>query len=290
MTLSFTEQLAYSTVRLTVNYEDGKIGWGTAFFFSLEDERKGTVPLLVTNKHVIEKEGEGKPIRGVTGGFRVTTADAIVNPNGHHVEVTLDRFHDRWHKHRDPAIDLVAMPVAQLFNDMAADSLLPFYRCIPREMIPTEAELAELTAVEDVLMVGYPNSMWDETNNAPIFRNGITATHPAKLYNGRPEFMIDAACFPGSSGSPVFLYNVGSYVNREGGVHIGSRIKFLGVLWGGPQYTPDGSLEPASIPTVSGLVAWQRVPLNLGYVVRASEVLAVSAEIVPGVAAARPTG
>ncbi len=44
-------------------------------------------------------------------------------------------------------------------------------------------------------MIGYPNGIWDEANNMPIIRRGITATHPNFNYNGKPEFMIDAACF-----------------------------------------------------------------------------------------------
>lgn len=52
-------------------------------------------------------------------------------------------------------------------------------------------------------MVGYPDGIWDEFNNQPIVRRGITATHPKNDFNGKGEFLIDAVCFPGSSGSPV---------------------------------------------------------------------------------------
>lgn len=36
---------------------------------------------------------------------------------------------------------------------------------------------------------------------------GSTASHPAYNYNNRNEFVIDCACYPGSSGSQVMLYN-----------------------------------------------------------------------------------
>jgi len=64
-------------------------------------------------------------------------------------------------------------------------------------------------------MVGYPIGLWDEKNNYPIFRKGITATHPANDYNGKSEFMIDAACFPGSSGSPVYIIDELNYVDKK---------------------------------------------------------------------------
>lgn len=41
-----------------------------------------------------------------------------------------------------------------------------------------------------------------------FFRRGITATNINFDYNGKKEFVIDAACFPGSSGFPVFIWKV----------------------------------------------------------------------------------
>ena len=73
-------------------------------------------------------------------------------------------------------------------------------------MIAAAADLEALDFAEEVLVIGYPNALWDEANNLPLFSKGIASTHPAKDFNGKPEFIIDAAAFPGSSGSPVFCY------------------------------------------------------------------------------------
>ena len=54
----------------------------------------------------------------------------------------------------------------------------------------------------------------DEVNNKPVVRKGITATDIRLDYNGRKEFLIDAACFHGSSGSPVFLRKMGPIKRR----------------------------------------------------------------------------
>jgi len=101
----------------------------------------------------------------------------------------------------------------------------------------------------------------------PVIRQGITATHPAKNYEGKSEFMIDAACFPGSSGSPVFLFNLGSYP-KAGGITIGSRVKLLGVLYAGPQYNAQGEIQIVTVPTGQKLIASAAVPINLGIVVK----------------------
>jgi hypothetical protein len=90
-----------------------------------------------------------------------------------------------------------------------------YFMALGKEIIPTAEQLEGLAALEDIVMVGYPIGLWDKVNNMPIIRRGITATHPKLPYNGREEFMIDAACFPGSSGSPVVLYNETGYIDRN---------------------------------------------------------------------------
>src|SRR5687767_4257067 len=106
-----------------------------------------------------------------------------------------------------------------------------------------------MLGLESITMVGYPNGLWDQANNLPIFRRGVLATDYKRDWNGRKEFLIDAACFPGSSGSPVMLFDVGSYHNRQG-MHVGgSRIKLLGVLYAGPQHTVKGEVKIVHVPT-----------------------------------------
>ena len=53
--------------------------------------------------------------------------------------------------------------------------------------------MSELSAIEEIIMIGYPVGIWDSANNMPIVRKGITATRPDIDYEGRKEFMIDAA-------------------------------------------------------------------------------------------------
>ena len=89
----------------------------------------------------------------------------------------------------------------------------------------------------------------------------------------RLQFMIDAACFPGSSGSPVFLFNLGSYSSRDGGTIIGSRIKLLGTLYAGPQHTATGDIAIMNIPVAQKPVAISRIPNNLGLVVKSYKLL-----------------
>ena len=263
--LSPSEQLAYSTVRIEVMSANGT-GTGTGFFFSFLLSPSQNVPVIVTNKHVVRGARQGKII--LTG----TKPDGYPDPSLK-MPAVFNNFESMWVPHPDSAIDLTVMPLAPILTEANARKFNPFLRWFDRSIIPSEDALKQLTAVEDILMIGYPVGIWDEVNNYPIFRKGITATHPAYKYAGRDEFMIDAACFPGSSGSPVLLFNVGSYAHRDGGTVIGTRIILLGVLYGGPQYNVKGEITIVPIPERQDVAALSRIPMNLGNVIRSSRLL-----------------
>jgi hypothetical protein len=257
--LSITEQLTYSTVRLEARLPGGRSSIGTGFFYRFLDEGEQHVPALVTNKHVVSGATE------VT--FFVHEA-AGSDPHPSSISVTLPGDAG-WIPHPDPLVDLTIIPIAALARAAAAQGNQIFYRALDPSLVPSPAETRDLTAVEDILMIGYPIGIWDSVNNMPVCRTGVTATHPGIDYEGRTEFMIDAACFPGSSGSPVLLFNLGTYPSRNGGVVVGTRIKLLGALYAGPQFTASGEIAIEDIPTAQTLVATSRIPANLGLVVKA---------------------
>lgn len=118
-------------------------------------------------------------------------------------------------------------------------------------------------------MIGYPNGIWDEVNNFPIFRTGVIASNLKHNWNGKPEFLIDAACFPGSSGSPVLLCDVGQFLTRKG-TQIGStRIRLLGILYAGPVQTIEGRVIP--VPNIDQAISRANMPINLGHVIKAQQ-------------------
>jgi len=88
----------------------------------------------------------------------------------------------------------------------------------------------DFDAIEDIVFLWYPNDIGDDINNLPVTRRGITATPFAVDFCGEKQFLIDASVFPGSSGSPVFIYKSESYSTRSGGLVVGSQLDIVGIV------------------------------------------------------------
>lgn len=263
--LSLTEQLAYSTIRIEVS--NGKeSGVGTGFFFRFLEKDSLNVLAIVTNKHVV---------RGMTkGAFIFSSVNNDGTPNNkNHIPVVLDNFDKLWIMHPDPNVDLAIMPIQPLLEEAIKKGFKPFFKSLDKNLIPSDDKLKDLSAVEDILMVGYPIGLWDKVNNFPLYRKGITASYIANDYDGKSEFLIDAACFPGSSGSPVFLANIGNYVDKRGDTNIATRFYLLGILYAGPQYTTKGEIVVVDVPTKKDTLVASSIPTNLGYVIKSKRLL-----------------
>jgi Trypsin-like peptidase domain len=263
--LSISEQLMYSTVRIECMLKNGNRSVGTGFFFRFLDDGEKHIPAIVTNKHVVQGATQGRIL--------MTRADQNGNPiNTQHLPIDLENFEQRWIFHPDPEIDLCIMPIGPIIQQVSKMGQKVFYIALSPDLIPSSQQLSELGAIEEIIMIGYPNGIWDRVNNLPIIRKGITATHPKFNYDGREEILIDAACYPGSSGSPVLIYNEGSYSHRQG-ITIGSRVYLLGILYAGPQFTTTGEIMVMNIPTSPKPISVSQIPMNLGYVIKAHKLL-----------------
>ena len=262
MNLSLAEQLMHTTVRLECLLKDGRSSTGTGFFFSFKLDADQTIPLIFTNKHVIENSS--------IGTFFLTKCGDDGNPIiENHEKISIDNFESHWIKHPDPDVDLAAFPIAELLTKIAQKI---FFMPIDDSLIPEPDIVANLSGIEDITMIGYPNGIWDQQNNMPIVRKGITATNPKYDYNGLPIFVIDCACFPGSSGSPVLIVNQGSYADSKGNLNIGNRIIFLGVLYAGPQHIAEGEITTIDVPLQKMSISLSHIPNNLSFVIKSQKI------------------
>ncbi len=263
--LSLTNQLIHNTIRIETN-----LGTGTGFFFEFRIG-ENRVPVIITNKHVVRGAEKGRIIfklKNKEGDWKI----------GENFVVEINNFEKYWISHPEQ-IDLCIFPIAPTLNEIMKQGKMPFFISITEDLIPSLDEEKNFTSIEEITMIGYPNGIWDSVNNVPIVRQGITATPINLEHNGKPEFLVDAACFPGSSGSPIFLLNLGMYSDGRGTTNIGNRIKFLGILWGGPQYTAEGGVEIIEVPTTQKSVSLTSIPNNLGYVIKSRKLLDFKPEL-----------
>lgn len=257
--------MLYSTVRIATSR-----GSGTGFFFHFIFQGNSlSVPVIITNKHVVNYN----PQEEVNFFLHAKNGET---PDGKKLNIN---FKTDWHFHQNQ--DLCFCFVAPLFNLIKATQQKDiFYIPITEELIWDNAKLEELSAIEDVVMVGYPNGLWDQANNLPLFRKGITSSHPATDFNNKNIGVVDMACFHGSSGSPIFILNEHGYTDKKGNSYLGGkRLIFLGVLFEGPHVNAKGELIIENIPTQQKISSLTPLMINLGYYIKASEILAFKSKI-----------
>lgn len=261
--MTFSEMITYSTVLIKCQYTDGTSGSGTGFIINLctDKEREQCVPVIITNNHVVENS-----IKTI---FEFCKADDAGNPIDTE-SISFIYNGNEWIRHFDKDVDLRCLFLAEALNELRTRGINVFYIPLETNLIPNKEKLSEFSAIEDVVMVGYPIGLSDTYNHKPIVRRGITSSHPKKDYQGRKETLLDMACYPGSSGSPVFILNQGSFTAPDG-VVIGTRIYLLGVLYGGHQFNARGILQFANLPNIP--VPVMQIPVNLGLMIKAERIL-----------------
>jgi hypothetical protein len=235
-----SEQLQFTTIRLEVGNSRG-----TGFIFDYNGDNNN--PIIVTNKHVIEQMSNDRRVN-----FYLHT---IENGNINSQSIRIE-YQTVWIAH--PIQDLCYTFLNPILKAIHNDNVHPYFMSISSKLIPTVQDLEDLSVTEEVVMIGYPNGLWDENNNLPIFRKGFTAFHPALNFKNKEQSInqdnigvIDIACFPGSSGSPIFLIKESV-----------QKIFFMGVLYKGPLIYQQ-SINRDVTPTM----------MNLGYYIKASEIL-----------------
>ena len=178
--------------------------------------------------------------------------------------------------HPDASVDLCVLPFSQMAKLCAENGTPISFVGIGSSTVPPTDDWENFDAIEEVTMLGCPRGLYDEVNNLPLVRRGITATPLGTRYNGKDEFVVDMACFPGSSGSPVFVYNRDGYLDRKRNtMMVGrSRLFLVGVLHAGPMITNEGKIVLGESPRIE--VASM---MHLGYVIRSTALLALEERV-----------
>lgn len=230
-------------------------------------------PFLVTNKHVVD----GAVVIGLT--FHVTTDnnETPITGSGRLISFRTDQIPII--RHPDPNVDLAAIAIAPIHEHAVnSEGWQPFTKCLDWKHLPPPEMIADFGALEDIVMVGYPTGIVDHANNFPIVRRGITSTPFNTNYQGKREFLADIPVYGGSSGSPIFLMNEGSYSTPKG-LFVGTRFALLGVLYAGHTETVNGHIVAEPIPTNFTSIAWIKHMINLGLCIKSALIEDMATEI-----------
>jgi hypothetical protein len=255
---SIFENILFTTVRIEASLPDNSTSTGTGFVFNYVRNDKQYL-FIVTNKHVIKNSIKGKLTFNQSDGEKPILGKVFT--------INYSNFESQWIGHPQDDIDVAIMPFAPVLNELYNKGVQIFFKSITSDLIPSDKLLREdIDAVEDIVFVGYPNDIYDRRNLLPVVRRGITATPVSIDFEGKPAFLIDASIFPGSSGSPVFLCNIGSYSPKGKGLIAGSRIFFLGIVASVFTRKDLNNIELIDIPTGKIPVVATTQMLDLGIV------------------------
>lgn len=249
----------------TVPIEGELVGTSFVVNHRWSEKRPDLGYFLVTNRHIVGKSKTGRVTLTVVGD------DDSRNP--HRFEVPREVW-SLWRPHPDEEVDVCVLPLLALleFVDLPEGVKGLDYQWIDTELAPDDKTALDIGLVEEVLFVGYPSGISDQTHNLPVARRGITATPATVDYEGRPVFLVDASVYPGSSGSPVFIYNTDGWTNGSGHLIAGGRVMFLGVLAAVLYREEDGMIEFGEVPTALRARVSTRHMIDLGVVFKARTV------------------
>lgn len=191
---SLRDRRFFSTVRL-----DGDATRASSFLVAHPtDDADGDRLFLATARHALENT-ESLSLR-----FLAANEDGSPNLGVLHIVEIVD-IAGQWVGHPDETIDLAVIAVDELIEQIGAPTTL---EPIETRRFHDAASMDELPAIAAVTFLGYPSGISDPRHTTPVARRGYSATPPVLDYAGQPQFLIDAAVFPGSSGSPVFSEDV----------------------------------------------------------------------------------
>lgn len=253
---SVAQQLLFATVRLeTRNNADQPLSVGTSFVLAHEFVPGKRELFLVSNKHVIE---------GAQSAYLYFTRRAAHGGPavGDTFFVRVDDFELQWHGHPELAADVAVYPLSWQLDLIERGGESPYLMQLSSSMLISREAADAADPFMPVLFVGYPNGLFDEKNYTPILRQATLATPLGLDFCGDPVFLIDGSVFPGSSGSPVYSYDLsikGQIID----------IRLLGILSAVFTQADTGEIvmQPAPVRTTP-IVAFNQI-IDLGVVMQA---------------------
>lgn len=206
---------------LTDEFEEGS---GTGFFFEFPIPGiNHHLKTIVTNRHVM--------VDYVSLEFTLnqSSTDDPFNFVQNTFTLNEEQLSDSVVFHPNDNIDLCYIDLSIIYNENLANNVRLRMNPFSFDSIPPRESYHHFTALEEVVMIGYPFGLWDHVNNLPIMRKGHTASHVYHDYLGQEDFLVNIPAYHGSSGSPLVIMEDGSVIYRSGELFNQTRCLLLGI-------------------------------------------------------------
>lgn len=264
--------LVRSTVRLVAGASASKLtSTGTGFFYKVVHPATNLAKIFIlTNKHVVRDAAVVEFV--LSSALSLADLDSQHQPVGRVDEIVVWPLNGNLVMHPDIDTDLCAIDITVPYSRPLNAGRQLRSMCVDSTWLHGPEDRKILRDIEQVLVIGYPAGLWDSHNNMPVARLGTTATHPLARYLGKRNFLIDVAAFQGSSGSPVFTYEAPMFRQPSGAFTPGTKVGFVGIVWGVIERTTSGELRAVEIPSASVNVPVLQTSLNLAIALNADAV------------------
>lgn len=259
---------------------------GTGFLYQVTHPGTNLAKvLIITNKHVVRGAAVVRFV--LSAAPAVADLDDSHQPKGRIDQAVVHPLADNLLVHPDPEIDLCGIDITIPYGHLLQSGQQLRSMTLTSDWLLDTSDRRSLPDIQQTLVIGYPNGLWDAFNNMPIARRGTTATHALARYSGKRNFLVDVAAFPGSSGSPVFAYESPMYRLSDGSFAPGTKTALIGVVWGVIERTIEGEMKAVEIPAALGHVPVVKASLNLAIALHADAVRDIDELVFPGITAAK---
>jgi len=210
-------------VHTTVFIENDWGERGTGFFVSasLPENPGFSKVFIVTNKHVLNRDAKMRQqAESIILGVNVKRNGEIV---AEYVNYPIRYVNGKpaWRGHGNTDVDVLAIDATPLIDgwDELSWKHARYSAFAGKKLINKH----QITAGDEVVVVGYPLGLRQGKTNYPLVRQGMLSTrvdenlHDEDSGRTLRAFLIDGATVPGSSGSPVLLKPV-TKIDPEHGI------------------------------------------------------------------------
>jgi hypothetical protein len=263
--VSQIEEWMFSTIRIETVDKEGMGYSGTGFIFGYPTDNEKSALFLVTNRHVIENQVKGELLFIKNKNEEPHLDESLTVP--------ISDFQGFWHNHPDPSIDVAIMPFGIIMKHIENNNQKIFYRFVNGRINPKKDDYLDIDAMEEIIFIGYPVGLYDKKNHTPIIRKGITATPIYLEYDGERKFLIDAAVFPGSSGSPVFIHDNNIHWSKTNREPNDSRILFVGIISKRMTFDTEGKIIVRDFPAKKEKTPLIHENIHLGIVFKPETIM-----------------